>query len=233
MSYKLKPYQLIGPRSIKSDRYDIAAKVPAGATRDQVLLMVQDLLAKRFGLILHRETRQLPVYELVVAKGGSKLKEPEKPPAGSVPDPTKPLPAPKDIARDKDGFPILPPGVPNFIGFLENSNVRDVARMQPLGRTFLTGLEQEVGRPVVDKTGLAGVYDFNLFFRPEPTRVPGAEPVSVSQLPGQTATEGGASELAPDLFVALERQLGLRLESTKAPIEVVVVDAFNRTPTEN
>jgi uncharacterized protein (TIGR03435 family) len=59
------------------------------------------------------------------------------------------------------------------------------------------------------------------------------EPVSVSQLPGQTATEGGASEPAPDIFVALKRQLGLRLESAKAATEVVVVDTFNRTPAEN
>ena len=224
ISYKLKPYQLIGPASIKNDAYDIVAKVPAGATREQFLVMIQSLLTERFDLKFHRESREVSIYELVVAKGGPKLREPEKPAAGSPPpDPKAPFP------KDRDGAPILPPGIPNLLGFRENGNVRYVARMQPLSGGLLTNLEQLAGRPVVDKTGLTGVYDFNLLFLSEPLRVPGPE----SANPAEPAIAGVASEPAPDIFAALERQLGLKLQSAKGSIEVLVVDSFNRTPAGN
>jgi uncharacterized protein (TIGR03435 family) len=224
ISYKLKPYQLIGPSSIKNDAYDIVAKVPAGATREQFFGMIQDLLTERFELKFHWEPRVISVYELVVAKGGPKLREPEKAAAGSPPpDPKAPL------AKDKDGAPVLPPGIPNLLGFRENGNVRYVARMQPVNGSLLTNLEQLAGRPVVDKTGLAGVYDFNLFFRSEPLRVPGPETAS----PAEPAIGGVDSAPAPDVFAALEQQLGLKLQSAKGPIEVFVVDSFNRTPAGN
>jgi uncharacterized protein (TIGR03435 family) len=224
ISYKLKPYQLIGPPSIKNYAYDIVAKVPAGATREQFLVMIQNLLTERFDLKFHREPREMSVHDLVVAKGGPKLREPEKPAAGSPPkDPQAPFP------KDKDGAPILPPGIPNFLGFRENGNVRYVARMQPVNGSLLINLEQLAGRPVVDKTGLTGVYDFNLLFRAEPLRVPGPE----SANPAEPAMGGVDGEPAPDIFAALEQQLGLKLQSAKGSIEVFVVDSFNRTPAGN
>jgi uncharacterized protein (TIGR03435 family) len=234
ISYSLKPYQLVGPPAIERDAYDIVAKVPAGATRDQFLLMIRNLLSERFGMTFHWETREMPVYELVVAKGGSKLKEPEKPPAGLPPNLTRPLPPAKDLARDKDGFPILPPGIPSLIGFRENGGVRYVARMQTLDQGFLANVEALVGRPVVDKTGLTGVYDFNLFFRSDPIGAAGAGPAAVPEPPsGQVGAPDAASEPAPGLFEGLESQLGLKLESKKGPVEVLVVDKVNRMPTEN
>ncbi len=219
MSYKLKPSRLLGPPATKNDAYDIVAKVPVGATREQFLVMIQNLLTERFDLKFHRESREVSVYDLVVAKGGPKLREPEKPAAGSPPpDPRAPLP------RDKDSVPTLPPGIPNFIGSSENGNTRYVARMQSVG-SLLDRLEQLAGRPVVDKTGLAGVYDFTLFFHPEPLRVPGPEPANQAE-----SAIGSDSEPAPDIFAALEQQLGLKLQSAKGFIEVFVVDSFNRKP---
>jgi uncharacterized protein (TIGR03435 family) len=226
ISYKLEPYQLVGPPSITADTYDIVTKVPAGATRDQFLLMIQDLLAERFHLVLHKETRQLPVYELVVAKGGPKLNEAEKAPDG--PSATG-LPDAKDVARDKDGVPVLPPGVPRLIGFREAGAIRYVARRQRLSGNFLQVLEGLVDRPVVDKTGLAGEYDFNFYFHQDPVGVAVAEAFSGAQ-PLDSPTR--LDTTVPDLFTALGTQLGLKLQSAKGPIAVVVVDAFKK-PTEN
>jgi uncharacterized protein (TIGR03435 family) len=227
-AYKLHPYQIAGPASIETEAYDVVAKVPAGVTRDQFLLMLQDLLVERFVLKSHTEPREMQVYELVVAKGGAKLRVPDKPAPGASLDPAQPFPSPNDLPRDRDGFPVTPPGIPSLRAFPDNGNVRWVARMQPLAGSFLRNVEQLAGRPVVDRTGLTGVYDFNLLFHSQPINIPDITPPE--------ATAGGdASEPAgvPDLFQALERQLGLRLQSARAPIQVLVVDSFKKIPTEN
>jgi uncharacterized protein (TIGR03435 family) len=229
-SYGLKSTELEGPPSITENRYDIVAKVPAGATRDQFLLMVQELLKDRLGVVLHKETRQAPVYELVAAKGGPKLKK-----AATSVDGSSATTAPdtRKLPKDKDGFPIMPPGVRCFIGFPEGSAIRYVARMQPISGNFLSLLEHSVDRPVVDKTGLIGAYDFNLFVSRGPVNGSGSVAASGSQAPGPGAVEIGDEQLAPDLFAALEHQLGLRLQSAKGPVAVVVVDSFNKAPTAN
>src|ERR1039457_5492305 len=74
-AYNVKGYQLSGPKWLDSERFDITAKIPMGATKEQFQLMLQNLLAERFKLTLHHETKELPMYALVVGKGGSKLKE--------------------------------------------------------------------------------------------------------------------------------------------------------------
>lgn len=224
-SYDLKPYQIIGPSSMSNIAYDIAAKVPGGATRKQFLVMIQQMLAERFELKFHWETRKMAAYELVVAKGGSKLRPAENVPPGSPPALKAPFP------KDKDGFPILPPGVVTLLGFPDNGNIRYVARKQPVDGNFLVNLEQLVGRPVVDRTGLTGVYDFNLFFAPEPINAYGVSPPATPPSPAPIGE--AASEPAPDIFTAIEQQLGLRLRSAKAPTRVFVVDGFNRAPAED
>lgn len=103
-AYDVKQYQLIGPSWLDSERYDITAKVDPGATRDQVNVMFQNLLAERFGVVVHRESKEFPVSDLVAAKGGIKLKE-------TTVDPTAIRPAlnPREPVRtDKTGFLILP-----------------------------------------------------------------------------------------------------------------------------
>jgi uncharacterized protein (TIGR03435 family) len=231
-AYGLRDYQLFGPPSITGERYDIAAKIPPGAAKEQVNLMLQDLLVRRFGLVVHWEKRDLPVYELVVAKGGLKMKEAEKPPAGAL------APAPPDLSAkvslDKDGFPVLPPGVPRMdYESGPNGSARLSARMSTVAD--LAGIVGgEVDRPIIDKTGLAGTYDFNLLFVPERTRVASAGPAGATDAPpGQAALPDAASDAGPSIFVALERQLGLKLEPEKRPFSVLVVDKVNRTPTEN
>jgi uncharacterized protein (TIGR03435 family) len=166
--------------------YNIDAKVSGDdvaafgkLNNDQRNLMMQALLAERFKLKVHHETRELPIYAMVVAKGGPKL---------TVAKPDEPHP----MLRMK--------GKGEFIG------VGIALDALPI---FLS---HEAGRTVVDKTGLTGKYDFDLQFTP---------------LQGATA-----ESTAPSIFTALEEELGLKLESQKAPMDVVVVDHIEE-PTEN
>jgi bla regulator protein BlaR1 len=233
-AYELRSYQVVGPTLIDRGKYDIDAKIPPGATDEQFDLMLRDLLITRFGLAAHREMRHLPIYELVVAKGGPKLKEPEKPPVGQ-PAPAQPEP-PADgrpptikMSLDKDGNPELPPGIPMMYLFGRNGASHISARMQTVA-ALLHHLE-EIGLPVVDKTGLTGMYDFNLTFVRKTVSV--GPPAATEPPSGQAGVLGAPSDPAPDLFAALESQLGLKLESAKGPVEVLVVDHVNRVPTEN
>jgi uncharacterized protein (TIGR03435 family) len=213
-AYSLPVNQVLGPPWIDSERYDIVAKVPAGATKEQVNVMLQNLLATRFKLTVRLETRELPIYELVMAKNGSKLKP-------YVEDPNAPKPEPgKPFATGKDGVPIPPPGT--LMMTMSAGRRRVTASKQTISR-LAEMLGAELGRPVADKTGLAGEYDYSVEFRPQgPNAVP----------PGQQLPPPADFD-APDLVVALQEQLGLKLEPKKGPVDVVVVEQGEKTPTEN
>jgi uncharacterized protein (TIGR03435 family) len=210
--------QLIGgPAWLHTDRFDIEAKIQ-GDTRaipgQQVWLMVQSLLEDRFQLKVHHETRELPVYNLVVGKGGVKMKlsEDQTPPKSddeldtfdsSAPPPRGEI----SIAHTPSGEMIVSG---TAIPISPNSEVR---RPHSLPPRSLTTLLREAGRPVVDKTNLKGFFDFRLKF------VPGA-------LLGNPDASG------PSIFTALQEQLGLKLESTKGSVEVLVIDSVQK-PSEN
>jgi uncharacterized protein (TIGR03435 family) len=220
VAYEIKDYQLNGPAWLDSEHYDIVAKVPAGATKEQVNVMWQNLLKERFGIVVHHESKEFQVDELVVAKGGVKLKE-------TTIDPHAP-PAVETGNSDKNGVPQMNgPGFMKTIQMGPNGLVGYVvARAQPLSQ-LATILGNQFRHPVVDKTGLTGKYDFNVEFTPEPSEVrlpPGAAPGP----PGAEASEPG-----PNLVAAIEQQLGLRLVATKAMLDVVVVDKAEKVPTEN
>lgn len=260
MAYDLKPYELSAPSWLNGERFDITAKVPPGATREQFRLMLQNLLAERFKLVIHRETKELPMFELVVGKGGPKFKESadqtETPPAqlGALPPPPPAGGGPMQMKMDKDGFPEMPagrtmmmmmPGRARMTAFKEN--------MQWLA----TRLSTQAGRPVMDATGLTKKYDFTLEFAPEgggpgPGGMGGMAPmggggggggamIMTAQVPGPgggpAGGPGGHSaadhESAPSLATALQEQLGLKLESKKGPVAIVVVDKIEKVPTEN
>jgi uncharacterized protein (TIGR03435 family) len=238
MGYDLRSYQLAGPPSIDGDKYDVVAKIPPGATKEQVNRMLQNLLVERFGLAVHRETRDLPIYEMVVAKGGLKLREPEKPPNG---EPAPVLPertaggAPASIkgSLGKDGSPELPPGMRAIFLTSMGGSARILARMQTVD-ALLRSLETYIGRPVVDKTGVTGTYDFNLSFAPDPAKmVYVGLPAAPEPPSGQAGPLDAVSDPVPTLLVALESQLGLKLEPKRGPVDILVVDHVNRTPTEN
>jgi bla regulator protein BlaR1 len=180
-AYNLRPFQVVGgPSWLNVDRFDINAKA-TGATPEQVRLMLQRLLAERFKLAVHRETRELPLYSLVVAKGGPKL-------SASKVDTTEINGNPADDGTTEVKFQKVP--------------------MSMLARTLARMLQHQVS----DGTGLTGEYDFTLRWVPD-------------QL--------GAEEPGPSVFTALQEQLGLKLESHKGPVEVLVIDHVERTPIEN
>jgi uncharacterized protein (TIGR03435 family) len=178
-AYGLNEHQLEGgPKWMNSDRFHVDAKLPAGAPRDQMPLMMRSMLADRFHLEFHRVTKEHSVYNLVVAGGGPKIQPAaeNEPQGGSSQGPRQ----------------IKGKGV----------TVADLARM----------LISAVGAPVFDRTGLQGKYTFALEFAPQ--------------------SGAREDETLPSIFTVLQERLGLKLESGKAPIEVLVVDRAER-PTEN
>ena len=195
-AYNVMPYQIEAPSWLESVRFDVVATFPPGATRDQTNLMLQNLLADRFQLRLHRSTRELPAYMLSIAKNGARLK-------ASVDDPN----ASPAAAKGRGTIGTTGAGGPRkrfeFDGFTMAQ--------------FADVLANEVHRPVIDMTGLTEKYDIRLEFAPQLSAAAGSpDPQS-----------------AVELFTALTEQLGLKLESRKAPVVLLVVDSASRRPTEN
>jgi len=227
MAYDVPFFQLTAPSWMTEARFNIQAKVPEGASKDDLKVMVKNLLTERFHLKLHRESKEMAMYELVVAKGGPKLKEsagpPPEQPAG-LPPPPKPGEAPR-FAMGKDGFPELPPGRPGTI--MMNGQARHQAvnsGMDALARQ----LAGQVQKPVVDATGLKGKYDYSIYWSTS-SRVAPPPPPGVSGIDALPNTDNSG----PTIFTAIQEQLGLKLESKKGPVEIVVVDFAEKTPTEN
>jgi len=232
-AYDVHDYQISGPDWMNSIRFDIVAKVPDGAPEDQVPLMWQTLLAERFKLQIHRESKELPMYALVVGKNGPKMKESEIDANGTAdggqgnggPSPLPP------VKMGKDGMPQLPGGGRGPM-ILMNGRGHVTAKMMNMSG-LVDILARSVDRPVVDQTELKGSYDFNLDYTPdESTRMP---------MPGGMPPPPGAGEMhgadSPDnglsLFAALQAQLGLKLEAKKGPVELIVIDRVEKAPTEN
>ncbi|MBZ5679759.1 MAG: TIGR03435 family protein [Acidobacteriia bacterium] len=202
-AYEVKRVQLSGPGWLDTQTFNVDARVPPGATPAQFRLMLQNLLVERFKLALHHEDKEMPIYELVVAKNGPKLK------AAATEDGSTAAPSAPMHAVDKDGYPVFQPG--------ENGTtvVNFRARMhhpQMSVEQLAVELSGAVGRPVRDATGLKGTYEIGL------TWVPDRAPDDVS---------------GPSLLSALQDQLGLKLEQKKGPVDTVVIDHIERVPTEN
>jgi len=214
-------FELSGPGWLDSERYTISAKIPPGATQEQFRHMLQNLLIDRFGLKFHHESKIVPAYELVVVSGGAKLRESDAQAAASAPT----APPSRTVAVDKDGFPVLPPGVYYLQSFQDGRN-RFSARLtisQLAGR-----LERETGRPVIDKTGLPGTYDLKLDYSVE--GLGGQRWVARAQ---QGLDAGAPDDGGPTLLNALQQQLGLQLEDRKEPFDVIVIDHLEKVPTED
>lgn len=251
-AYGVKRYQVSGPDWIDSQRFDIQAKVPAGATKEDVNLMWQNLLKERFGLALHHETKDMPMFALVVAKGGPKLKEsvvdPNAPAALGPPPGGPNAPPPSRPAMGKDGMPQIPdsmrrPGA--FMMMMMPGRMRLMATGATI--TDLTeNLNRQMDRPVNDQTGLTKKYDITLDFSPEgmmrgmPAGPPPGAMIADGHGGGGGAGRGDAGMVstpdggeAPTLPVALQEQLGLKLEAKKGPVDLLVIDHLDKSPTEN
>jgi uncharacterized protein (TIGR03435 family) len=233
-AYDVKNFQISGPDWLDSEFFDITAKVPQGTTREQSKVMMQNLLAERFHLALHREKKEMPGFELTIAKGGSKLKDsaPEPPPDPAAPPPPPRTGPPK---RDANGFPIMDrPGMMMMMQMGPKGPTAHMAAKSQDLAALLQTLGNQLRRPIVDKTGLTGKYDFNLEYSPDLQGM-GLGPMPG---PGPGRPEGGngpapAEESGPDIATALREQLGLKLDSKKLPVDMLIIDKVDRVPVEN
>ena len=238
-AYNVKEYQVTGPSWLSSERYEIQAKLPAGATKEQFGLMLQSLLAERFHLTLHHDSKEFQGYELVVGKGGSKLKESSA--ADAAVDQSVPSPPLRSGPPSLDGNGFVTLDHPGMVMMMRMNDrgamaARMTARAQPVSRV-VDALSNEMKRLVIDKTGLAGKYDFTLGYAPENTpailKAGGPPPPPPS---GPNAAPGAAAspdDLEPTLTTAIQQQLGLRLDAKKIQLDTLVIDKADKTPTEN
>jgi len=242
------PLQIVGgPGWMESDRYDVQAKADCSGgsiPREQLQLMVRSMLEDRFRLKARLETRELPIYELVVGKDGSKLKPsadqtPVDAPLVRPPSPCEPAPTTGPFPGGRGGPPPFSPGSapPRGSTFMMIGTNGMTVKATASRLAVIVGMfQQQLGRRVVDKTGLDGLYDFELTFSSEGLDSPFGgglpfPPPGAAGPPGAAPGTGTATEPAPSLFTALQ-ELGLKLESAKGPVEVLVIDSVEK-PTEN
>jgi len=170
MAYNLQEFQIIGgPKWATSDRFAVDARPAHASRREEMMLMLQALLTKRFGLKMHQETKLSSVYALARSRGNLSMKE------------------------VKDGILTMSAGRGRLTGIMSPA---DLARF----------LVPTLGRTVIDQTNLKGMYEVKLEWTPD-----------VDAAPGETSR-------GPSIFTAIQEQLGLRLESTKAQVQFLVVD---------
>ena len=215
IAYRVQPFQISGgPPWLDSVHYDILAKPESKPKQGEVQLMLQSLLADRFQLVLRHESKELPVYAITLAKKdgkpGPQLVESKE--GGCVqPDLSKP-PAPPEPGKPPMlhcGQMMMRPGHITAIAI-------PVGNMIPMLARFL-------GRTVVDKTGLTGHYDISLDWTPDPG-------MGMQLPPGVTPPPSDPD--GPSIFAAFQEQLGLKLESQKGPVEMLVVERAEK-PSEN
>jgi uncharacterized protein (TIGR03435 family) len=211
-AYKVPDFTISGgPGWINSEPYDIEAKVEGQIKGDDAFLLLQTLLTERFQLKVHHETREGPVYLLTVAKGGPRLSlsncvvvDPTHPP---VPLSGDKLPEVCGLNKGGGGGPSR---MLNMVGLRMDEPNGNGATVPGLTFYFASILE----RTVVDKTGLTGRFDIYLEYTPESSATPPAD------------------DAAPSIFTAVQEQLGLKLESGKGPVDLLVIDHVER-PSEN
>jgi uncharacterized protein (TIGR03435 family) len=228
-AYDIKFFQLNYPKWMDDVRFEINAKVPEGATKAQMRLMLQDLLAERFKLALHHETKEMQVYDLVVAKGGSKLiehvdkkeeaEEDAAPPArGSGRGPN----------LDADGYPIVPKGCKGCIMMVGSGKAR-MSLQDSTMADLVDMLASQVNKIVYDATGLKGKYDISLTYQMQMGGPRGGGPAAAAERPSADSD----ADMGIPLVGAIQPQLGLRLESKKGPVDLLVIDHAEKAPTEN
>ncbi len=237
-AFGIQTFQLAAPSWVNTARFDIHATYPAGATRSDVRAMLQTLLVDRFGLVTHVEPRRVEAFELVVLPGGHRMREVE-----AVDELTKEFPRdPSLLGSNLDATHETPDGptrtmmIPfggrtitsrshySFWTTPQRTFMVDATRMTM--SEFAGLLWVNLRRPVIDRTGLAGLYQFKAELEVTPN------PIAVAR----NADAPGNRELDAPTGASTTRALetlGLKLEERRAPIDVLVVDKIERTPTDN
>ncbi len=186
-AYNVKPFQVTSPDWTENVHFDIAAKYPPDTKNEDRALMLRTLLEDRFKLAVHHDSKELPGFALVEAKGGFKLKPVEAAGGSSA----------KDYGGRVRTLTVKHTSIPSIADLL--------ARL--------------LGETVVDKTGIEGVYDFEFKW-------------TADDMDGSTSSTSNGDP-APSLFTAVQETLGLRLQSQKVPVDIIVVDHVERVPAEN
>jgi uncharacterized protein (TIGR03435 family) len=214
-AYDIKDYQLSAPAWLASpnyqsmeDRFDIDATMAPGTTQEQFLAMLRNLLSERFGLKVHCEQKEFSTYLLMLGKNGHKLKENLTPELSN-------RPSWESLPRGADGFRVMPPGYTGFGMQASQYSFHVKFTRNPLA-TLVDYLSGYLHTPVLDRTGLQGNYDFRVDhnFRKAPPESP-------------------EESDAPDLYTAVQSQLGLKLVPGKSTIEMLVIDHIDRVPSPN
>jgi uncharacterized protein (TIGR03435 family) len=245
-AYKVKAYQVTGPDWMKTSHWDIAATLPEGANKDQIPEMMQALLADRFKLVIHHDSKEMPVLALEVGKNGVKMVEsPPDPPATDKPDDKDSTVIDtgngqmrvKTTGRVGEGGSTQISGGPG--GNVKVSVDNGMMHMESSKMTMdllsqqLTGF---LGQPVIDKTELKGTYvaslsiaveDLQAMARSAGFAIPGAAPAANSSgVPSAAEPSGGS------VYASIEK-LGLKLNKEKLPVDVIAVDHLEKAPTAN
>ena len=221
MAYPVKFEQILGPDWLPSERFDIAAKLPDGATRAQIPEMLKTLIQDRFQMKMHRDKKEFSVYSLEISKAGPTVTE-------APPDPDS-EPGFATGNMTPNGGAILRYGKDSFFEFVDNKI--DIKKL-PM-TIFADWLSRYMDRPVVDMTGLKGRYDFVLNLSPEDFRamyLRSAISAGVLVPPQLLGTLDGAS--LGSLYAALQK-VGLKMQPGKAPLDVLVIDSVQKKPTDN
>jgi len=225
-AYNLKEFQVEGPDWIDSEGYDLVATMPPGTTKDQAAQMMQTLLAERFKLVFRRETKQMPVFALVVGKGGSKMKEVEVP---AVPPEGPPAGAPMRMGSGPGIRMMMSPNGMRMAGYMTMTQLADQ-------------LTRRLARPVLDQTELNKTYDVDITWMPDDTDEASRKMAAMRSSGGPSGPGGSAgsgesphtaSEPGLTLAQALDEKLGLKLEARKSSADMFVIEHAEKAPVEN
>jgi len=200
-AYDIAPYQINGPAWMDSaPAYSFSARIPEGVSEDKVPVMMQAMLADRFGLKAHWESPVQAVFELVIAKDGPKLKRTDL----------------NVAVKGPDG---------KAVGMLDmNASGHIAFRATSMG-SFARWLTSQTGRPVIDKTGIDGIFDIEMDSNPAELEV-----LRRMSAAGELALPDNSG--SSSIFTAIE-SLGLKLESRKEPVKHLIIDSVRKEPTEN
>jgi uncharacterized protein (TIGR03435 family) len=234
------PFEIVGaPNWIDSDRYDIEAKADCNAgpiAREQYQLMLQSLVEDRFQMKAHLEPREVPIYELVVGKDGLKMKPSEDQTPVSAPSNAPVLCGPPSgqfgpISAPQRAAPFDPTKMRGFLSMQYSPTAATATGNAVAVRALLTVVQLEAGRPIIDKTNDTELYDFKLRFHPERMSTPNSRTGTLDPATDPNAPPA-AAEPVPSLATAIQDQLGLKLESSKGQIEVLIIESAEK-PKEN
>jgi len=231
IGFNLKQYQISGPDWLTTEKFDIVAKLPEGAPRTQVRPMLQALLTDRFQMKTHHETKDFSVYAVVIGKGGLKMKEATPDPESDAGDGDKKTDNGAVNVEVSGGRGGVVANYGNGSYFTLGDSRIDGKKMQM--NYVADMLARFEDRPVVDMTALKGKYDFSLTFTEEDYHAMMIRAaLSTGMALPPEAIQAMQNAPGDSMFSALQA-VGLKLEPRKAPLDVLVIDHIERTPTEN